>query len=55
MSRNVSETLDPDSKKGEGEGEGQTLILNAGDKFKQKRWGHVIFFVVKLFFIYYNL
>ena len=46
MSRNVSEILDPDStnknmsnKKEVGVGEERTLVLNADDTFKQKRWG----------------
>ena len=34
MSRNVSENLDPDSNRGEE----QTLVLNADDKFKQKKY-----------------
>ena len=49
MSRNVSEILDPDStnknmsnKKEVGVGEVRTLVLNADDTFKQKRWGGAV-------------
>ena len=47
MSRNVSEILDPDSKnmynkKEVGVGEERTLVLNADDTFKQKRWGGAV-------------